>query len=120
MISAFQAGGFGMVPTLAFGLLLLAIGVVHALNPERKLVSVFAILGIVDLASGVLGTAMGTAATLLHVAKLPDSQQVPTALLGIAESLHSLALALTFVVLGTLALAVGALRAALRAGPGRG
>ncbi len=120
MISTFQAGGFGMVPTLAFGLLLLAIGVFHALNPERKLVSLFAILGIVDFASGVLGTAMGAAATLLHVAKLPESQQFPTALLGIAESLHNLALALMLVVLGTLALAVGSLRAALNAGPGRG
>lgn len=120
MISAFRAGGFGMVPTLAFGLLLLAVGVAYALNPERRLVSLFAILGIVDFATGVLGTAMGVVTTFLHVAKLPGPQQYPMALLGIAESLHNLALALMLVVLATLALAAGALRAALEAGPERG
>ncbi len=117
MVSAFQAGGFVMVPTLAFGLLLLAVGFVYSLDPERKLVSLFAILGIVELASGVFGTVMGVVTTFLFVAKLPEPQQYPTMLLGVAESLHNLALALALVVLSTLALAIGALRAAIRAGP---
>ncbi|MGC4117635.1 MAG: hypothetical protein QM765_24380 [Myxococcales bacterium] len=106
-----------MVPTLAFGLLLLAVGFAYALKPERKLVTLFTILGFVDFLCGVLGTVMGVVATFMHVAKLPAAQQYPTTLIGLAESLHNLNLALVFVVLSTLVLAAGALRAALKAGP---
>jgi hypothetical protein len=117
MLKAFQDGGLGMYPTLAFGLLLLAVGVAYALKPERKLVTLFTILGIVDFLSGALGTVMGVVATFLFVSKVPAEQQYSTTLLGLAESLHNLSLALILVVLSTLVLAAGFLRAALR---GRG
>ncbi|HEY3446660.1 MAG TPA: hypothetical protein VGK67_09870 [Myxococcales bacterium] len=120
MLTFFKEGGFGMYPTLAFGLLLLAVGVAYALKPERKLLTLFTILGIVDFLSGSLGTVMGAVATFLYVSKLPAAQQYPTTLLGLAESLHNLTLALVFLVLSTLVLAAGALRAALAAGPERG
>jgi len=120
MSSFFQEGGLGMFPTLAFGLLLLAVGVAYTLRPERKLVTLFTILGIVDFLSGALGTVLGVISTFLYVAKVPAEQQYATTLDGIAESLHNLALALALLVLATLVLAAGALRAALRAGPEQG
>lgn len=120
MLTAFREGGFGMYPTLAFGLLLLAVGVAYALRPERKLVSLFTILGIVDFLCGAMGTVMGVVATFLHVAKLPEPEQFATTMMGLAESLQNMALALILVVLSTLVMAGGALRAALRAGPGQG
>ena len=117
MLTAFKAGGFGMFPTLAFGILLLAVGIAYALDPARTLVSLFSILGIVEFLSGTLGAVMGVVTTFLYVAKLPEPQQYATTLVGLAESLHNVALAFVFIILATLVLAAGALRAALRAGP---
>ena len=120
MATFFREGGFGMYPTLAFGLLLLAVGVAYALKPERKLVSLFTILGIVEFLAGSLGTVMGAVTTFMYVSKVPPAQQYTTTLLGLAESFHNLVLALVFVVLSTLVLAAGSLRAALAAGPEQG
>lgn len=120
MATFFQEGGFGMYPTLAFGLLLLAVGVVWALKPERKLINLFIILGIVEFLSGSLGTVMGVVTTFLYVSRAPAAQQYVTTLLGLAESLHNLVLAMVFIVLSTLVLAVGYLRVALKAGPEQG
>lgn len=117
MVNAFREGGFGMYPTLAFGLLLLAVGLAYALKPERKLVAVFAILGAVDFLSGLMGATMGFITTFMHVSKLPEDQQFGVTLVGIQESLQNVSLALIFLVLSTLILAAGTLRAALRAGP---
>lgn len=114
MSRVFAAGGLGMYPTLAFGLLLVAVAVVYALRPERKLLSLFAILAVVELASGALGLTLGVVLTFLHVGELPPAAQYPVTLAGIAEALHNLALSLVLLVLGTLVLAAGTLRAALR------
>ena len=111
-----EAGGLGMIPTLAFGLLFLAVGIAQALLPARRLLTLFLILGLVVFVMGVLGTTMGFIQTFMAVPKLPPAEQYGTMLLGLAESLHNLLLALVFVVLSTLILAGGALRAALAAG----
>ena len=120
MVTFFQAGGFGMLPTLAFGLLLLAVGLAYAIQPERRLVILFTILGVVEFFSGALGTVLGVVATFLAVAKVPAEQQYAITLAAVAESLHNLVLALALLVLSTLVLAAGALRAALLAGPEQG
>ena len=117
MAGFFAAGGIGMWPTLAFGLLLLAVGVAHALRPRPQLVRLFAGLGLVTLSCGALGTAMGVVATLMHAGQVESARQYAVRLLGFAESLGNLALALAAIVLATLVLAAGALRAARAAGP---
>ena len=108
-----------MYPTLAFGLLLVAVALAYLLNPGRRLVPLFAILAIVVFLCGALGFTLGLVTTFMYVEKLPAAQQYSTMLLGIAESLSNLALALVCIVLSTLILAGGALRAALAAGPER-
>ena len=112
----FAEGGLGMYPTLAFGLLLLAVAAAYVLNPGRRLVPLFAILATVVFLCGALGLTLGIITTFMYVEKLPAAQQYTTTLLGIAESLSNLALALVCIVLSTLILAGGALRAALAAG----
>lgn len=116
MTRIFAAGGLGMYPTLAFGLLLVAVALAYALRPERRLLWLFALLGVVELATGSLGLTLGVVTTFLHVGKLPPEAQYAVTLAGVAESLHNLALSLALLVLGTLVLAAGTLRAAL--GPG--
>ena len=111
-----EAGGLGMYPTLAFGLLLTGLGVAHAVRPGRRLMTLFIIHGFVVMALGSLGTIMGFIQTFYAVPRLPEVEQYPTMLMGLAESLHNLMLALIFIVLPTLILSAGALRAAIAAG----
>ncbi len=113
MLTFFREGGIGMYPTLAFGLLLQAVAAAYALRPERKLLMLAGALGVADFLLGVLGTILGGVATFLYVSKLPPEQQFPTTLIGLAESLHNLALALGMIVLAALLVAGGTLRAAL-------
>ncbi len=113
----FAEGGFGMYPTLAFGVLLLAVGAFDAIKPERRSNALFVTLGLVVFGCGALGFTLGVVTTPYYVAKLPPAERYATALMGVAESLHNVALALFFIVLSTLLLAVGAARTA-RSSPG--
>ena len=106
----FAEGGFGMYPTLAFGVLLLAVGAFDAFKPERRSNALFVTLGLVVFGCGALGFTLGVVATPYRGAKLPPAEQYARTLLGVAESLHNVALALFFIVLSTLVLAVGAAR----------
>ena len=112
----FAEGGLGMYPTLAFGLLLLAVAVAYVLNPGRKLVPLFAGLATAVFVCGALGLSLGLISTFMAAGKLPEAQQYGTTMLGIAESLYNLDLALACIVLSTLVLAFGTLRAALAQG----
>jgi hypothetical protein len=117
MMRFFVEGGLGMYPTLAFGLLLLAVGLAHAVRPGRRLVGLFTLVGAATCASGAVGATLGIVATFLHASRLAESGRFAATLAGVAESLHTLVLALVLVVLATGVLAAGALRAALAAGP---
>jgi len=104
-----------MYPTAAFGLLLLALGLSHAIRPGKRTLALFAILAVVCLTSGGLGVVLGLVATFLDSGNTGASYAAT--MLGASRALHNLALALGFIVLATLLLAVGNLRAALAAGP---
>jgi hypothetical protein len=114
MLTFFAEGGLGMYPTLAFGLLLVAVAIAYAWRPARRLLALYSVLGVVELACGVLGLTLGIVTTLLYTSKLPPESQYAVTLLGLAESLHNLVLSLAMLVLATLVLAGGILRAALR------
>jgi hypothetical protein len=60
---------------------------------------------------------MGAASTSLLAGRLPAAEQYVTTLTGLAEALQNLLFALALVILSTLVLAIGTLRAALAAGP---
>jgi uncharacterized membrane protein YfcA len=109
MLQHFREGGWGMFPTLGFGLLMLAVAVRYALRPERRFVPLLLGLGTVTLASGLLGFVTGLMATFQYIGGVPADQRY-LALIGLGESLNNVAFALVFVVLAALAASLGAWR----------
>jgi hypothetical protein len=102
-------GGWGMYPTTLFGFLLVASGVLLLLRPERRFVPLVLSLGLLTLTSGMLGTAMGLINTFHHVQRL-KVDHVKLAMLGCAESLNNLVLALLIMGLTMLLTSIAALR----------
>lgn len=119
MGDAFQAGGWGMFPTAAFGLLLLAATVRYAMSPERRFVPLQISLGIMTLTSGGLGFVAGLIKSFGAMGHV-DADRKWLWMLGTSESLHNVALALGLVTLGALAASIGALRVARETVPARG
>ena len=109
--SFFRDGGWGMYPTSIFGFLLVASGVLLVLRPERRHVSLVIALGLVTLGSGVLSSTVGIVNTFRYVARVPAADQINIAVLGCAESLNNVVLALMLSVLTAVLAAVAALRA---------
>jgi hypothetical protein len=98
----FVAGGFGMFPTLIFGFLLLAATALNALRPEPRYERVVFGLGIVTLASGLLGTCVGICKSVHYLEKVPKDEQLQILAMGTEESLHNLVLALLLLVVAGL------------------
>jgi ABC-type lipoprotein release transport system permease subunit len=109
--SFFRDGGFGMYPTSLFGFLLVASGILLVLRPERRYVSLVIALGLVTLGSGVLSSVVGIVNTFRYVAKVAAAEQVRIAVLGCAESMNNVVLALILGVLTALLASIAALRA---------
>lgn len=117
MSEFFKDGGYAMFPTLAVGLLLLAMAVLYAVRPSGRRARVALVLGTVTLASGLLGAAAGMATTAHFIPKVPKSDQLEILAVGFAESIHNVVLALVVVVLAGLVASVGALRASHEPSP---
>ncbi len=111
--SFFHDGGFGMYPTLVFGLLSVAAALVIALKPERRFIPMVAALGATTFGSGMLGTVMGITMSLRAVARVPEADRATVVMIGAAESLNNMVLALVMVVLTGLIASVAAGRVAL-------
>lgn len=109
MGEAFKMGGWGMYPTLVFGLLMIGVCVRYAVKPERRLLPLQISLGVTTLLSGGLGFVTGMIASFNAIHGAPPDQRWIW-LIGMGESLHNVALALALVILGSLASAVGAVR----------
>ncbi|UQA60092.1 hypothetical protein [Polyangium aurulentum] len=109
MLEAFRLGGWGMFPTLFFGVLFVTVAIGYARNPERARRVLLSVLSLLTLAAGGLGFVTGAIVTLTYAAGTPNQDAVIA--MGISESLHNIALALILVVLGGIATAVGAWRA---------
>ena len=95
MLEAFKNGGWGMIPTAVFGVLMVAASLKYAMTPERRQVPLLLSLGVLTIAAGGLGFVTG----LIKSAEA-------------GESLNNVALALGLVVLGAISASVGALRIA--------
>jgi hypothetical protein len=111
----FRNGGVGMYPTLLSGFLLIASGALYALRPERRFGPFLGSLGVLTIASGLLGFSLGLVMTCRYLQKVPAAEQLGIAALGFAESLNNVILALMVMVVTGLLLSIGTLRA-LRAG----
>lgn len=117
MLTFFREGGFGMFPTLIFGVLLVAAAVAYAVRPERRFVPLLVTLGVVTLGSGCLGVVMGFISTFQYLHQVAAADQFTIMVTGVAESLTNIVLALVLLVLASLVTAVGALRIARRGSP---
>jgi hypothetical protein len=104
----FHDGGWGMFPTLLFGLVLLAVAIRYATRPERRFVPLLVTLNMLTIASGALGCVSGvivTARAFEHASR-DIAPSIPV--LGVGESLNNVAFALIFVVVGAMATSLGA------------
>jgi hypothetical protein len=111
MGDAFHMGGWGMYPTLVFGLLLVTASIRYAMSPERRFVPLQVSLGMVTMASGGLGFVTGMIKSALAIEGAgPDRRWIWV--LGMGESLNNVALALALVTVGAIAASVGAVRLA--------
>ena len=111
----FRDGGVGMYPTLVFGFLLIVSGVLFALRPESRFEPFLRSLGLLTIASGLLGFSLGLVMTFRYLQKVPPAEQFTIAALGVAESLSNVILTLMVMVVTGLLLSIGTFRA-LRAG----
>lgn len=109
MSEAFAAGGWGMFPTMAFGLLSLAAAALFAVRPERRFVPLVVSTSLLTLAAGALGFVMGVVHSFQAVLGAADRG---VAMVGVGESGYCLALALVFVVLTLVATTLGSVRIA--------
>lgn len=111
MMEHFREGGWGMFPTLVFGLVMLAVAARYAARPERRYVPLLLGTGVVTLSSGMLGFVTGLITTFRYIGQVgPDRRYL--AIIGIGESLENVAFALIFAVLASLVASVGAWRIA--------
>ena len=110
----FRDGGWGMYPTLVFGLVLLAAALKYALRPERRLVPLLVALNLLTLSAGALGFVSGVITTARYLEGVGETRSALVAFLGIGESLNNVAFALVFVTAGAIAVTLGAWKIAFQ------
>jgi ABC-type antimicrobial peptide transport system permease subunit len=101
-----------MFPTLACGLLMLAVAVKYAVAPDKRFVPLLTGLGILTLSSGALGFVTGLITTCGAIGsdRIPVGQDTHIAIIGLGESLNDIAFALIFSVLAAMCASYGAWR----------
>ena len=108
---AFHMGGWGMYPTLIFGLLMIGVAFWYAVRPERRFVPLLVSCGLMTFVSGCLGFFTGVVKSLTALGQVPaDSRYI--SLIGVAESLTNMVFAFVLIMLAMLAISVGAWRLA--------
>jgi hypothetical protein len=116
MLEAFKLGGWGMWPTLTFGMLAFGAAVAYALNPDRRRLLPVGVLSVITLAAGLLGFVTGLMKTLQYAAGMPEQSTIIA--VGTFESLNNVALALCLDIIVGIVVAVGIFRAATPSGNG--
>jgi hypothetical protein len=101
-------GGWGMYPTLFFGVLALGAAVRYAVAPDGARLLLVGILSAVNLTAGALGCITGVMTSIQYAAGQPNQWSLIA--LGTQESLHCVALALMLLVLTGMVTAIGAFR----------
>jgi NADH:ubiquinone oxidoreductase subunit 6 (subunit J) len=111
MRDAFLMGGWGMVPTLLFGVLMIAASIRYAVRPERRLIPLQLSLGLITFFAGVLGCVTGVIKSLTALDALPADRHWIW-IVGLGEALNCIALAFSLLIVAALAASVGAFRLA--------
>jgi uncharacterized protein YacL len=118
MSEAFRLGGWGMWPTLVFGVLMLAAAVYYAVRAEPRLAALVRRAGWMTLIAGCLGFVTGLIRSCIYISDVPADDRF-LVIIGFGESLHNVALALVLIMLALMISSVGVWRQAHRpAAPG--
>jgi hypothetical protein len=114
MVEGFRDGGWGMYPILVFGLILIAAAIRYAVRPRQRLVPLLFGLGILTLASGALGFVTDLITVAHAIEKNPEftARAGFISIIGVGESLNTVAFALVFVTLAALVSCLGAFQIA--------
>lgn len=112
MREIFCIGGVGMYPTALFGLLMIGAAVRYAFKPESRFIPLQITLAILTLFSGAFGFVTGLITSFSAMSGVPADANKWIPLIGAAESMYNLALALALVIFASIAASVGAARLA--------
>lgn len=105
----FRMGGFGMFPTLFFGVVAILAAARYAQKPEKRFFPVVAALSAVTLLSGGLGFVTGLINSCLAIQSVtPDLRYI--VVIGLGESLANVSLALALLVVASLGVLAGTIR----------
>ncbi len=111
----FTIGGWGMIPTLLFGVVTVAIALLYARQPERRWVPLLIASGSMTQLTGALGFVTGLMATTLAGVRAGEpAERALLSMVGFGESLANVALALGLCALAMMVVMVGAARVAIR------
>ncbi len=107
IVQMVQDGGFGMLPTLLFGLALLAVSARFARAPSRKLVPLLVALNWLTITAGALGFITGviTVCGPLSAEGVTDTSRI--AFEGVGESLYNLAFAMLLAMVAAIGTTYG-------------
>jgi len=110
MLESFRSGGWAMMPTALFGVLLFGVAMRYAADPHKRWIPLQLALGILTLVTGALGFVTGLIASATHLGGVEPSRVVQIFAIGFGESLHNVGLALTMLALSAMVASVGAAR----------
>ena len=109
MGEAFRLGGWGMWPTLVFGLLMLAVAVLYAVRAESRLSSVFRATVWMTFISGCLGFVTGLIRSCLYISDVSPGDRY-VVVIGFGESLCNVAWALVLIMVAMIITTIGTWR----------
>jgi hypothetical protein len=111
-VEHFRDGGWGMFPTMWLGVVMLSVAVKYALAPSRRLLPLLMSLGVLTVATGILGfvSRLITTCGAVEQGRFGVGQDTRVVIIGFGESLNDVAFALVFVVLAASCASYGAFR----------
>jgi hypothetical protein len=111
MGEAFRIGGWGMWPTLFFGLVMIAVALVYAVRADRNLSGLVRITVWMTLVAGCLGFLTGLIRSCLAISEVPADDRY-IVVIGFGESLSNVVLALVLIMPALIITSVGIWRVA--------
>lgn len=108
---AFRLGGWGMWPTLVFGLLMLGVAALYAVRANPQLSSLVRTTKWMTFVSGCLGFVTGLIRSCLFISNVTAEERF-LVIIGFGESLVNIAWALGLIMMAMIIAAVGTWRIA--------
>jgi hypothetical protein len=109
MSEAFRLGGWGMWPTLVFGVLMLAIAILYTVRADQRLSSLLRTTGWMTFISGCLGFVTGLIRSCLYISDVAADDRY-LVVIGFGESLVNIAWALGLIMTAMVVATVGTWR----------